>query len=275
MLRRDIADYKVNQAEYEEKIQMQKSELTRCNTLLKNAEQREFILKQQLEGINDVVMEEKKYLHNELDDLRNKNKELQEQVDELGEEVEAYKTGQKRRHTGDKASLNGLLKELNGMEKNTEDTLDTAESEGTTTQRRRSSLLKKDQMFQLLNKHYEDKKDPKKQEELANKKQEEHDQQAQKITELESKLQGMSKMVAQFQTNLTEEKKRNELAKKQMEIKDKELDHLRDKLIQSSQVQAELLGEYNEQMDANLEMKRKLFRQLKNYGFTGQLSDVI
>lgn len=38
MLRRDIADYKVNQAEYEEKIQMQKSELTRCNTLLKNAE---------------------------------------------------------------------------------------------------------------------------------------------------------------------------------------------------------------------------------------------
>lgn len=85
----------------------------------------------------------------------------------------------------------------------------------------------------------------------------------------------MSKMVAQFQSNLSEEKKRNELAKKQMEIKDKELDHLRDKLIQSSEVQAQLLGEYNEQMDANLEMKRKLFRQLKNYGFKGQLSDLI
>jgi chromosome segregation ATPase len=77
-LRSEIADFKVNNEKNDEKIAMLKNELTRVNKLLKNVEQREFILKQQLEGISDVVEEEKKFLNNEIEDLHNKNKELEE-----------------------------------------------------------------------------------------------------------------------------------------------------------------------------------------------------
>ena len=263
-LRSEIADFKVNNEKNDEKIAMLKNELTRVNKLLKNVEQREFILKQQLEGISDVVEEEKKFLNNEIEDLHNKNKELEEQVESLNEELDNLKMSQKRRLTQD-GGLNGLLKELNKDDPNS-DALETAESDDNTGRTRSSSVIKsKDHMLQLLNKHIEDKKDPKKQEELAKKK-EENDAAAIKVEELEKKIAGMGKMISTFQTNIVEEKKKNDLTKKQLEIKDKEMDALRDKLLQTTLTYSDLMNEINEQLESSYEVNRKLKRQLRNYG---------
>lgn len=271
VLKRDIADYKISTSELEEKINLQKNELTRTSKLLKNVEYREFLLKQQLEGIQEVVEEEKKYLNNEIEDLQNKNKELEEQSEELTEEIENLKANQKRRLTMEGGGMNNLLKELNAFDESKDakdEALETAESEGNNTQRRRSSMKKsKGQMFELLNKHYEDKNDPKKKEERAAHKLE-NDQGAKKIKELEKKLSGMTKVMATLQRSIKEEKKKIELNKKVIGIKEHEIDALREKLLQTTLGYSDIMNELNEQLESSYEVNRKLKRQLKNLGFT-------
>jgi mannose/cellobiose epimerase-like protein (N-acyl-D-glucosamine 2-epimerase family) len=171
-------------------------------------------------------------------------------VDELTEEIEALKLSQKKRRGTDTGGMSSLLKELNGIDEAKDgiktETLETAESEGTNTQRRRSSIRKsKDQMFQLLNKHFEDKKDPKKQEEKAAKNKE-SDKGVKRMKELEKKLSGMTKMMATLQRTIKEEKKKNVLTKKQMSIKDHEIDALREKLLQTTLGYSDIMNDLNE-----------------------------
>ena len=97
LLKREINDYKIREKESNNKILNLKSELTKQGKLVTKLETKEFILKQQLENIQEEIEQEKTHFLNENEDLQSKVHQYENQIEELKSEIEALKDTSKRR----------------------------------------------------------------------------------------------------------------------------------------------------------------------------------
>lgn len=260
LLKREINDYKLREQDAEKKILQLKADVSKKGKLLTNVETREFILKQQLDTVQEQIEEEKTHMMNENEDLQVRIHEFENHVEELKSEIDSLKLNRRRRSTiEDHKDMTSLLTELQGFDEDHE-----AEETGDISSRPRRKTGKGD-MLDNLNKLMNSKNKPIKKKSLAstvNKK--ELEEMNKKIGTYEKRIQSMTKLSGALQKKIKEEIKKVELNKKHLARKDQEIESLRQKLLETTMGYSEVINDINEQLDSSYELNRKLKRKLRH-----------
>lgn len=263
LLKREINDYKIREKESENKILNLKSELTKQGKLVTKLETKEFILKQQLENIQEEIEQEKTHFLNENEDLQSKVHQYENQIEELKSEIEVLKDTSKRRRStiDEKKNMNSLLNELHGFDDEGTETPENDKDGAKIGLKRRKTG--KEEMLDNLTKLMNSKNKPIKKTPGASNKKEIEDLNK-KITVLEKRIEGMTKLTSNLQNKLKEEKTKIALKEKNIERKNQEIDNLRQKLLDTTMGYSDMINDLNEQLDNSYEVNRRLKRKLKH-----------
>lgn len=269
LLKREINDYKIREKEAENKIGLLKADLTKKGKLLTNVETREFILKQQLETIQEEIEEEKSHLINENEDLQSRVHEYENKVEDLKSELESVM--QRRKSTMEEnKNMNSLLTELHGFEEEEEESAEKDFGRKKSLKRRKTG---KEEMLDNLTKLMNSKtKSGKKKPVPSSASKKEVDQLNKKIKTLEKRIESMAKLTSSLQRKLKEEKQKTTLGKKHLARKDTEIERLRQKLLDTTMSYSDIMNDLNEQLDTCYEVNRRLKRKLKHSKLGNRIS---